>query len=112
VDDDIDVLMVLSETLAELGYRTVEAMRADIALDHLRRGERFAVMVTDQAMPGMTGNELIVEAMRLLPGLPCLLVTGFGDIVEPAGAAQVLRKPYRAADLAAALERLTNGQVS
>ena len=64
-------------------------------------------MITDYAMPGMTGVELAGKARELFPDLPILLATGYADL--PSGTTTDLprvAKPYQQAELAAHLSRL------
>ena len=64
-------------------------------------------MVTDQAMPGMTGLELAKIVRSKRPQLPVLLATGYGDL--PKGQTLTLpclAKPYRQGQLQAEIERL------
>jgi PAS domain S-box-containing protein len=113
VDDDADVRHLLGEQVAILGARPELAADGPAALAALRRG-RPDLLLVDYAMPGMTGAEVVQEARRLWPGLPVVFATGYADsraIEEAAGgAARILRKPFRLADLAEALrEALREG---
>lgn len=99
-DDDPLVLMNTADLLADLGHKAIEAESGRIALDQLGAREDIALLITDQAMPGMTGTELIERARALRPDLPIILATGYGE--TPADAAsQVLRlnKPFTQAGL-------------
>ena len=100
VDDDPLVLMNTADLLADLGHKAIEADSGGVALDQLCAREDIALLITDQAMPGMTGTELIERARALRPDLPIILATGYGE--TPADAAShVLRlnKPFTQADL-------------
>ncbi len=98
-DDDPLVLMNTADLLADLGHKVIEAESGTAALDQLQAREDIALLITDQAMPGMTGTELIAQARALRPELPIILATGYGE--TPADAASVLRlnKPFTQADL-------------
>jgi len=99
-DDDPLVLMNTADLLTDLGHKAIEADSGTAALDQLEAREDIALLVTDQAMPGMTGTELIARARALRPELPIILATGYGE--TPADAAdQLLRlnKPFTQADL-------------
>jgi DNA-binding NtrC family response regulator len=67
-------------------------------------------MITDYAMPGMTGLQLGREVQRALPKLPVLLATGFADL-ENAESVELprLAKPYTQDQLAAQIERVMRG---
>ena len=105
VDDDGDVRSAVAGMLGEAGYRVIEAGSGGAALDCLdRHAGRIALMIADVAMPGMSGVELALKARRGQPELPVVFVTGFAGAALPAelsGSDQVLRKPFRAAELAA-----------
>lgn len=110
VDDDVMVRAGVEAMLEGLGYAVVPADGGAAALDALRKGAAIDALLTDYAMPGMTGAALVREAQRLRPGLPVVLITGYAD--APAGLERVLvlPKPFRITDLAACLERaLTRG---
>ena len=77
VDDDDGVREVLARGLSEKGYHLVEASSASQALEILQRqAEEIDLVVTDVAMPGMTGIDLAQQASRFSPFVPFILVSG------------------------------------
>ncbi|HEX2964906.1 MAG TPA: ATP-binding protein, partial [Syntrophorhabdaceae bacterium] len=76
----------------------------------------FDVLITDQAMPGMTGSQLILEILALRKDLPVILCSGYAEPIPPERAAEigiseVLLKPLTKYELAAAVRRvLDNGK--
>ena len=76
VDDEIDLLDVLSEFLMDEGYRVACAHDGSEALEKLTR-EKFDLLLSDINMPGMKGFELIKEAARLYPGMKSALITAY-----------------------------------
>jgi len=64
VDDEIDILTILSEFLTGEGYESITCISGSRALDHLKQ-TRPAVLITDLLMPGMTGQELIRRVREL-----------------------------------------------
>jgi CheY-like chemotaxis protein len=105
VDDDYLVLMNTAMMLEELGHEVTEATSAAQALQRLGSGE-FDLLVTDFAMPGMNGYELILEVERRHPGMPVLMVSGYSNLPDQAAhAVQQLAKPFSESQLAAALAR-------
>ena len=64
VDDDALVLLNTAAMLDDQGHRVTTAYSGKEALNILRRGETFDLLITDQAMPGMTGAELIEIGAR------------------------------------------------
>ncbi len=115
VDDEEALVRLGEEQLAELGYEAVGFASSAAALEAFRAApDRFQALLTDEAMPGMTGSELVAEVRRLRPGLPIVLMSGYvtpalAARAREAGVAEVLNKPLVARDiargLAAALQR-------
>ena len=64
-------------------------------------------MITDYAMPGMTGLELAEQARALRPNLPILLATGYADLpTRPGVVLPRLSKPYQQQQLAEQIQNL------
>jgi CheY-like chemotaxis protein len=106
VDDDPSVRELTTEMLAFLGHHVTAVASGPEALACVRSGAGFDVVVTDQSMPEIPGDELIRSLGTLAPAIRCLLVTGHADPGDITPGAAVLRKPYRSAQLAAALASL------
>jgi PAS domain S-box-containing protein len=107
VDDDSLIAMSTVGMIEDLGHSVIEASSGLQALDILKSGVRVDALVTDYAMPGMTGVELAGHARALFPHLPILLATGYAEL--PAGTTTNLprlKKPYRQQDLSEQLSRL------
>ena len=103
VDDDLDMLTTLAESLGERGFAAITAPSGEAAREHLRGGG-LDVMVTDLRMTGIDGIELLGEARELLPGLPVILMTAYSAIdsaIEAVrrGAFHYLAKPFRVDEL-------------
>ena len=113
VDDDDDVRLVAAAMIEEIGYDVVAAASGEAGLRELEHG-RFALLVTDIAMPGMTGVELARRVKTLAPDLPILFASGYADVQtfgEELADELVLKKPFRIADVAARISAaLRNGQ--
>ena len=77
VDDEELVRVGTADMLAEAGYTVTEASSGYRALQLIENGVQFDALVTDFAMPGMTGVELAQEALALRPDLQVLLITGY-----------------------------------
>ncbi len=101
VDDDALIAMNTVDMVEDLGHTVLEAYSGRQALEILESGEPIDALITDYAMPGMTGVELASRARALRPGLPILLATGYADL--PSGTSTDLprlAKPYQQRDLA------------
>jgi DNA-binding response OmpR family regulator len=91
--------------LREAGHAVIEAGSGGAALECLERDAGdIELMIADIVMPGMSGFELAHAARLGRPDLPVLFVTGYAGLAAPPDeplSAEVLRKPFRAAELAA-----------
>jgi PAS domain S-box-containing protein len=107
VDDDPLICAGTADMLEDLGHTVIEASSAARALEALRSGAQVDLVITDHAMPGMTGMELARQIQETWPALPVLLATGYADLPEGefAGLPR-LSKPYRQEELAAQIARL------
>ena len=79
-EDDPSVRAVVSEVLAEKGYRVLRAPDGQAALE-LARGQptEIHLLITDLVMPGMTGQELAEALSAERPGLRVLFMSGYTD---------------------------------
>ncbi|WP_236037409.1 response regulator [Belnapia arida] len=103
VDDDPLVLASTRDMLEDLGHVVLEASSGPEALALLRAGRAADLVITDYAMPGMTGVQLANAIHRDWPGLPVLLATGYAELPgEGEGAFPRLEKPFDAEALARA----------
>jgi PAS domain S-box-containing protein len=99
VDDDPDVRSVTSMMLSSLGYSVVEAENGDEALKKI--DSAIDLVLTDFAMPNMTGAELAEIVKREHPELPIMFITGFADIdILDVDQQLVVQKPYKEEELA------------
>jgi signal transduction histidine kinase/CheY-like chemotaxis protein len=77
VDDEPTVRTVLADVLTAAGHQVVEAADGADAIERLR-AEPFDLVLTDLAMPRVSGWQVARAARRMTPGVPVFLVTGFG----------------------------------
>jgi PAS domain S-box-containing protein len=109
VDDDELVLTNTAAMLEDLGHRVIVAASADSALEALGR-HRVDLVITDYAMPRVTGLVLAHQIETRHPGLPVVLATGFAELPPGEGEALPrLAKPYSQAELAHLLETVRPG---
>jgi signal transduction histidine kinase/CheY-like chemotaxis protein len=107
VDDDALIAMSTVDMLADLGHTVLEAGSGVEALEILRSGQAVDLLLTDYAMPGMTGVELAQAARAMAPDLPVLLATGYADLPEGVVAdLPRIAKPYTQNQLAVATAKL------
>ncbi len=112
VDDDEEVRCVAAASIEELGYLVVGLGNGEDALRLLDQ-ESFDLLMTDIAMPGMTGVELAKHVRSRHPGLPILFSSGYADVRsfgENLSDETVLKKPFRIADLAERIDTILDGR--
>ena len=107
VDDDVLVAMNTTAMLEDLGHEAVEVHSARQALETLETANGFDLVITDQAMPQMTGSQFVSEARVKWPGLPVILATGYAELPDDADRSLMrLSKPFMQSDLEKALKQV------
>jgi CheY-like chemotaxis protein len=108
VDDDPLIAAIAIDMLEDLGHRVIEANSAKRALEILgEEDHQIDLLMTDQAMPGMTGIELAKQVRTKWPDLPILLATGYAELDESdVEFIPRLSKPYLQRDLRNQIDRL------
>ena len=116
VDDEQPLVALSEELLAGLGYEPVGFDSSVAALRALQaQPQRFDIVLTDEAMPDLTGTDLTREIRKLRPDIPIVLMSGYGGAQLVARAAsygvnEVLRKPLQNRELAEALARVRESE--
>jgi CheY-like chemotaxis protein len=103
VDDDALVAAGTAAMLEDLGHSVVEANSAADALSLLEGGQSVDLVITDHAMPGMSGTELARALRTKYPGLPIVIASGYAEIPANSTAdlhLPKLAKPFAQSDLA------------
>jgi signal transduction histidine kinase len=104
VDDDVEVTTATVAMLEQLGHRVLVASSAMTALEMLDRAQPVDLVITDHAMPGMTGSELANRIRASRPELPIILATGYADVPSSNDHEMPrLDKPYRLDNLSSAI---------
>ena len=102
----------MNKLLEHLGYRVVGLSDPLAALDLFRRQPRsFDLLITDQTMPHLAGIELAREVLRIRPGLPVILCTGYSETLNEedalaAGVGAFMLKPFSVKEIAEAIRRV------
>lgn len=100
VDDEQTLLTMLQEWLRYKGFEVHAFLSADEALAYFEaHPAEVDMLITDQAMPGMTGKELIKKIKAINPQLPTVLFSGYPDEVsaeqtEEIGVSYFAGKPF------------------
>ena len=105
VDDDDLVLMNTVALLEDLGHTVFEARSGEEALSVFRRERCIDMIITDQAMPKMTGIQFAEAALAERADVPIILATGYGEL--PAGNPSLLKlaEPFGQNELARAIAK-------
>lgn len=112
VDDEESIRTALARFLRSRGYE-VEVAESGIAALVMLERQRFAIMICDVRMPGMTGLEVVPEALQLDADLGILMLSAVNDAPTATdalshGAMDYLVKPIELVDLQRAVERCTH----
>ncbi len=97
VDDEAVLLEVTSELLGSGGHDVDKFESAEAALDAFRKSS-YDLVITDRAMPNMSGEQLASAIKAINPETPVIMATGFGETADDSGNAKspvdlVLAKP-------------------
>ena len=109
VDDDAVSGFAVEKMVETLGYAVRRFTRPEDALATFAAAPHSCdLVVSDLAMPGMNGDELVQRMLRIRPDLPVIIVTGYVEtarqqLLEKTAARAVLHKPVTRLDLARAL---------
>jgi len=113
VDDDTLVLEGTTAMLEDLGHKVQAFPSGEEALDFLSRGMRVDLMITDYAMPGMSGLQLAEKVRAIRPAMPIILASGHSEFPDrPNLHLPRLRKPFRQSELAMAIVTIVGFQPS
>ena len=95
IDDEREVCELVGKVLLKAGYEVVTAQTGEQGLELLRKGSADCLLV-DKQLPGLGGLEVIVEARRLMPLLPVVLMTAHPEPLQLGDArpTSVLTKPF------------------
>ncbi len=98
VDDEPDIVVLISSFLAEEGFKVYTATRPQQALEHLKN-YLIDLAIIDIAMPEMNGIELLKKMKEIKPNLEAIMITAYKDaekVVEAfrLGAFDCIFKPF------------------
>lgn len=98
VDDEDSVRNVLTRMLKASGYAAESSSTASAALKRFEDGQVFDLVICDQRMPGMSGDECLEHIWAIVPGQRVLRVAGAAHDSDEAAASgratPVLVKPF------------------
>lgn len=95
VDDDALVLLNTAALLEDMDHTVVGAHSAQEALRKLEEEPAFELLITDHAMPHITGSQLIEDVLKRLPTMPVIIASGYAELPTDARSRFVrLAKPF------------------
>jgi PAS domain S-box-containing protein len=106
IDDEEIQIRSVQPMLERLGYVVTGKTNALESLEVFRaKPDAFDLVITDQTMPHLTGQELTEEFLRIRPDIPIVLCTGFSEVIHEEGAKAVgvrefIMKPFSAGEMA------------
>ncbi|MCG8619515.1 MAG: PAS domain S-box protein [Desulfobacterales bacterium] len=112
VDDEPQIISMETQLLKRMGYKVIPFTNSLKALEAFRAApERFDLVISDIAMPGMAGDRLAKEMIKISPQIPILLCTGFSETMneekaESIGVKGFLLKPMIPKALSAKIRRV------
>ncbi|HET7606308.1 MAG TPA: response regulator [Sphingomicrobium sp.] len=109
VDDHAEVRCTTAAVLEDLGHSVVEAASGAEAIEALRSGDcDYDLMISDYAMPHLSGTDFLRQARELCHDVPALIITGYADaeaIKDRPEGIEVMLKPFTPHKLEAAISR-------
>ena len=105
VDDEANIIKAMRRIFDEEKYEIFTATSGKEGLSILRDNAGFAVIVTDQRMPEMSGAEFLSKAKEIAPDALRIVLTGYADVtaavdaINKGGAHRYLSKPWQENDL-------------
>ena len=110
VEDEALIRMTTVDMVDELGHAFVEAANGPEALRHLDGDPEIDVLLTDLGLPGMSGQALIVEALKRRPTLKVLVASGYGSSSSMGDVdlarVRFLNKPFQMSQLRDAIAQI------
>jgi len=112
VDDEKALVDIGKQILERLGYEVVARTSSIEALEAFKaQPHRFDLVITDQTMPNMTGEDLAKELMRIRPDIPVILCTGYSHMIsedkaKAMGIRAFIMKPILRHDIAQTIRRV------
>lgn len=109
VEDEPMIQEIIRVFLTDAGHQVAAAANGKAGLEKFLQG-KFDLVLTDNAMPIMSGEEMVREIKRQAPHVPIVLLTGSVEIDRPPpGVKAVLRKPVTMNMLLKTVEEATSG---
>ncbi len=112
VDDEEAIVRYSEKGLKSLGYKVTVSTNSEEALEiFCAQPDKFDILITDQTMPQMNGDVLAKNILRIRPGIPIILCSGFKNVMNlektaGIGICECIMKPVSSSNLAVIIRRL------
>ena len=112
VDDEVMLVEMCRDMLGRLGYSVTAVDSSLEALEVFRRApEDFDLVISDQTMPGMTGDDLARQILRIRPDMPIIVCTGYSSVLSEdkaraIGIRELLLKPILRKDISLVIRKV------
>jgi len=116
VDDEEMILQLGEKMLTRLGYRVETAYGSETGLARFEGSpQNYDLIITDQTMPGLTGQELAIKIKKIRADIPIILITGFSSVLDldrlnKIGISQIVHKPFTRHDIGTAIQMVLHGR--
>ncbi len=109
VDDAVQITRTLTDVLGTSGYTVRAAPSGERALQIMESAD-FDLVITDLKMPGMSGMDLAQIVFKQWPGMPVIILSGYGDLDSVIGALRsgitdFIKKPFSADEVISVVDR-------
>jgi CheY-like chemotaxis protein len=106
IEDDDGVRAIARRVLDQAGYTVIEARDGSEALDLAADRPGIDLVLSDVVMPGLSGPEVVLRLRATRPEIIPLFMSGYApDSAGPLDGAELIAKPFPAAELLAAIRR-------
>jgi len=118
IDDEESLLTLGKRILESLDYKVTTESNSLKALEIFKAApDQFDLIITDQAMPNMSGSEFISEIVKVRPGIPIILCTGYSSKIseenaKDKGISKFINKPYSKKVLSESIREVLMAKVS
>jgi CheY-like chemotaxis protein len=116
VDDHAEVRTTTTAVLEDGGHKVFQAANGADALRVLKGQDcKWDLLISDYAMPHLSGTEFLREARQLCPDVPALIITGYAEadaISDRPDDVEILLKPFTTNDLEAAIARACSAKAA
>jgi CheY-like chemotaxis protein len=116
IDDEETLIDLGKSMLKKLGYRVETQTRPDEALETFGAApHKFDLVISDMTMPGMTGNSLASELMKIRSDIPVIICTGYSERIDEQrakdlGIKGLIMKPFTIRSLSKTVRDVLDGK--